>query len=378
MFPTWRIRAEPARRFPMAIVVRCPNKACGKPCRIDKQPISGLIFSPDGRRLAALSPTQYQGKSERRTVTKLVPTIERRVRTVVRDGKDVQETYDVTVYRQVTEEVMVTVTTAVGGGVTVWETTTFAPVLSLPRQGTGGLAAAFSSDGERLALAAQTEDANTEDEQRGPAGEIKIWDIASRKELLTLPCDEISPCDVCFSPDGRRLAATAGQRVKVWDAKGELLFTLSARRQFFEQLSYSPDGERLVTVGRAGTHMEVRTWDAADGTELMVVERFPAITRGLDLIFASDHRRVLFACKDEHDLLQLWAWDGKSLETRLPLPKPPPRVWPWHAPHGAVMPDVHEPKTMPGNGEQIKPQRMPKGKRRAAPRQGSVVTWSGG
>src|SRR5262249_60759813 len=41
--------------------------------RDHKEQVDGLIFSPDGRRMAALSQTQYQVKPERRTVTRLVP-----------------------------------------------------------------------------------------------------------------------------------------------------------------------------------------------------------------------------------------------------------------------------------------------------------------
>src|SRR5262249_35039729 len=53
-FPTWRVRAQPARRFPMAMVVRCPNKACGKPCRIDKEHFGRTVQCPHCRRTLAI------------------------------------------------------------------------------------------------------------------------------------------------------------------------------------------------------------------------------------------------------------------------------------------------------------------------------------
>src|SRR5262249_58728197 len=120
----------------------------------------------------------------------------------------------------------------------------------------------------------------------------------------------------------------------VWDmSDGELRFTLAARRQFFGQVAFSPDGERLVTVGRAGSHIEVRAWDAADGTELVVIEQFPAIAAGLGLTFATDGHRLLFAGEDQRGPLQLWGWGGGPLESRGPLPDPPRGVFP-----GRVMP----------------------------------------
>jgi WD40 repeat protein len=69
----------------------------------------------------------------------------------------------------------------------------------------------FSPDGQRLASASW-------DMNRGAVGEVKLWDVATGTDILTLPGYQI----VAFSPDGQHLAALGGDAygtalIKVWD-----------------------------------------------------------------------------------------------------------------------------------------------------------------
>jgi WD40 repeat protein/serine/threonine protein kinase len=85
------------------------------------------------------------------------------------------------------------------------------------------------------------------------AGEVRLWDLAGRKELRTLKGHRSIVTAVAFAPGGRLLASAGGAvnqpgEVKLWDlATGQPLATLAGKLDPVTSLAFSPDGATLLT-----------------------------------------------------------------------------------------------------------------------------------
>ena len=148
-----------------------------------------------------------------------------------------------------------------GTAVGVWDVALGRPVTML--RGSGGLvtAVAFRPDGQSLATASA----------RGPKGRsvVTLWDVASGRAIRTFEPGPDPVEALAFSGDGRKLAAGGGRTggrgwVTAWDAEtGAVLGTLD-RVGLVLSLAFHPDGARLAVAdyGAAKVHL----WDLAAGT----------------------------------------------------------------------------------------------------------------
>jgi WD40 repeat protein len=177
-------------------------------------------------------------------------------------------------------------------------------------------AAAFAPDGRTVATA-------------GSGGTVRLWETATGKEVLTLhrPVDEVTA--VSFSPDGCVLAAACRDRpvaggrahqhhVRLWHvATGRELALLRGPQIRITALAFSPDGRRLA-CGLADTT-----------TLLCEVEPLPAVTQKEDAPVNLDSRWADLGGADAAGAYRaIWAVAATSdrgvayLRARLP-PFPP-------------------------------------------------------
>jgi WD40 repeat protein len=118
-------------------------------------------------------------------------------------------------------------------------------------------------------------------------------------EAASLAAHEGAVTAVAFALDGKRLATAGADRlVKLWSAGGSRPVTLEGFVRPVVRLLFSPDGKRLVTVGKHAEQgeaaVEVKIWDAASGKELAAV---PGLAGGpVSAAFGPDGNRVLLAC----------------------------------------------------------------------------------
>jgi WD40 repeat protein len=126
-------------------------------------------------------------------------------------------------------------------------------------------------------------------------GEVKVWDTADGRELLSVPGKAATRWDaalnsVAFSPDGRRLAFADGRTVRVCDATtGNDVHPPGKQQASANCVTYSPDGRQLASGSVEGT---VKVWDTGTGQEVLAFHHAAGIWT---LAFSPDSRRLAAA-----------------------------------------------------------------------------------
>jgi WD40 repeat protein/serine/threonine protein kinase len=131
--------------------------------------------------------------------------------------------------------------------VTVWKTDGFQELWSREHPDVV-IQLCFSPDGRRLATGCNDRI-------------VRIWDVETGKEVFTFPGHSVRVTDVCFSPDGRAVVSAGGTEALVWvAADGRILRRFRGHAGMIMSAKFSPDGKRVITAGGDGT---LRVWNAA-------------------------------------------------------------------------------------------------------------------
>jgi WD40 repeat protein/DNA-binding SARP family transcriptional activator len=151
------------------------------------------------------------------------------------------------------------------GAVRIWDATSGEELLVLDAHPGGAGYLSWSPDGTRIVTTGRNDPAT-------------IWDSVTGERLLSVPAFAGAFFyDVSWSPDGSRIVASSfpDHRTLVFDATtGETITAVQDEAcGFLMHPSWSPDGDRFIT----GCHVSegdtpARVWDAATGTELLMLE----------------------------------------------------------------------------------------------------------
>ena len=141
-------------------------------------------------------------------------------------------------------------------------------------------------------------------------GRVKFWDVASGREIGSLPVAIGGVSRLAYAPDGKRVAVAGTGVVEIWDVAAQSkVRVLRGHDRWVLGLAFSPDGTRLATGGWDRT---IRLWDATTGAEQRTMFGHDGFI--LDVAFSPDGRRLASASEDRS--VRLWEVpSGREVET---------------------------------------------------------------
>jgi WD40 repeat protein len=141
---------------------------------------------------------------------------------------------------------------------------------------------------------------------------IRLWDLATRKEVRRFVGHTTNAHAVSFAPDGRTALTCGDDRsVRLWDvATGRELRVFLGHTQAVWYVAFTRDGKRALSCGIDRT---IRMWDVATAKELKVFEGHAGAVECADL--SPDGRRLVSSAQD--GTVRLWDVETAREEQKL-------------------------------------------------------------
>ncbi|MCC5830340.1 MAG: WD40 repeat domain-containing protein [Phycisphaeraceae bacterium] len=140
-------------------------------------------------------------------------------------------------------------------------------------------------------------------------GQIFIWDVNSGSELHRFDAHPSSVSRVLFSPQDNIFASMGGfqsYNILIWNAESAELLHRFQDVSFGDGMAFSPDGLRLMVIGRAGLRPRLRIFDLVTGDQ---EQSLPSpIDDRVGGTFSPDGKRIAIVNDDKNiDLIELLA-----------------------------------------------------------------------
>ena len=145
---------------------------------------------------------------------------------------------------------------------------------------------------------------------------IKLMSHGNNEWIRILKNCAMSAECACFNPDGDRLASAGDGIIKMWDvATGTNVMTINTHCKSVTKVAYSPDGSRLVSAFEGGG---VKLWDANSGVLLQEIELGGTC---ISMFFHQDEPEILMTYiskdsvhQDESEYLMTYVPNGSVTE----------------------------------------------------------------
>ncbi|MCK1389020.1 caspase family protein [Bradyrhizobium sp. 21] len=134
---------------------------------------------------------------------------------------------------------------------------------------------------------------------------VKLWETTTGRELMTFSGHSGGVYCVTFSPDGRTVLSGSGDKsIKLWDVKsGREIRTLIGHSDQVLSVAFSPDG---LTAISGSADKTIKLWDVSSGREL---KSFIGSAAYITSVAVSPDGRTLLSGSGDHTL-KLWDVKG--------------------------------------------------------------------
>src|SRR6185503_3847719 len=127
-----------------------------------------------------------------------------------------------------------------------------------------------------------------------------VWDVETGKVKFQLGGHQDYIASVSFSPDGNEIVTSSGDSTaRLWMSDGQLVKELRGHTRPLVLALFSPDGKFVVTASADNT---VRVWDSLDGK---LISEFRGHSQAVNSVgFSSDGQFIVTASDDQ--TARLW------------------------------------------------------------------------
>ena len=269
--------------WPYNKTIRLWDAATGRQCfKLEKDGLvfDSVAFTPDGKTLVSTQWRNFGGPVGNPSLHLWDPATSKHLRAIPVPAAG-QEAFLVSLACAADGK---TVALGTGAGVIrLWDIKAGSEMVSLRGHEHYVESVAFSPDGKLLASGSLDQT-------------VRLWEVASGKEVLTLRGHTRAVTAVAFSPDGRTLASGSGatnyplkgagpHKIRIWDvATGKEILHFQGHNSNVTSLAFSPDGSRLACGLRNSTAL---VWDVPQAACGRIHPAQHLTTKDLDRLWAA-------------------------------------------------------------------------------------------